>query len=188
MQTQDAHETLVRRIRTSVATELTARTRAAEVSGTRRLQPDDEAMLARHLVNEHLDRLAQDALVNGHGLLDDKTEAAIARAVFDRLFQLGRLQPLLDDDRIQNIIANGCDQVFIEYADGTKVAGPPIADTDDELIDTLREIGRRYGLSEREFNPGRPSAQPATPRRQPPVRRRVGLRPARASRSAATAS
>ena len=88
--------------------------------------------------------------------MDDSEEDELTRAVFDRLFQMGRLQPLLDDDRIQNITANGCDRVFIEYSDGSKVEGPAIAASDDELIDQIREIGRRWGLSEREFNPGRP--------------------------------
>jgi Flp pilus assembly CpaF family ATPase len=62
----------------------------------------------------------------------------------------------LDDERIVNIHANGCDVVFVEYADGTKAQVDPVASTDDELIELVREIGRRHGLSEREFNPSRP--------------------------------
>lgn len=34
--------------------------------------------------------------------------------------------------------------------------GPPIASSDAELIELLREIGRRHGLSEREFNYSQP--------------------------------
>jgi pilus assembly protein CpaF len=101
--------------------------------------------------------LAGAALAEGRAPLQPADEEALTRAVLDRLFELGRLQPLLDDDRIQNITANGCDRVFVDYADGTKMPGPPIAETDDELVELLREIGRRHGLSEREFNPGRPS-------------------------------
>jgi pilus assembly protein CpaF len=148
---------IVQRIRTTVAAELTRRSRTAEIDGGRRLSPDDERLLARQLVNAELEQLAQDAITTGTPVLSDEAEQEIARAVFDRIFQLGRLQPLLDDQRISNIIANGYDRVFLEYADGTKVPGPAIAESDDDLIDTLREIGRRYGLSEREFNPGRPS-------------------------------
>ena len=74
----------------------------------------------------------------------------------ERIFRLGRLQPLLDDERIVNIHANGCDVVYVEYADGSKERSDPIASTDAELIDLVREIGRRYGLSEREFNPSHP--------------------------------
>ena len=66
-------------------------------------------------------------------MLTEGEEHALARAVFDRIFHLGRLQPLLDDESIQNVVANGHDRVFIEYAGGLKVEGPPIADSDDEL-------------------------------------------------------
>ncbi|MGH8921926.1 MAG: CpaF family protein, partial [Actinomycetes bacterium] len=82
---------------------------------------------------------------------------AMARAVLDRIFHLGRLQPLLDDERVTNILANGADRVWADYSDGTKVAVGPIASSDAEMIELLREIGRRFGLSEREFNPARPS-------------------------------
>ena len=153
----DIDETTIAEIRTVVAGELNRRSRSVEMTGGRRLGPDDERALARQLVNAELERLAHDAIASGATVLDDAAEADISRAVFDRLFELGRLQPLLDDDRISNIIANGHDRVFIDYADGTKTTGMKIADSDDDLIDTLREIGRRYGLSEREFNPGRPS-------------------------------
>jgi len=148
---------LVQQVRTSVATELSRRARAAELGGTRRLQRDDEIALACELVSTELEELARDAIAGGGPGLEPSQEETLARAVFDHLYQFGRLQPLLDDERISNIVANGCDQVFVEYADGTKVPGPPIADTDADLIDTLREIGRRYGLSEREFNPSHPA-------------------------------
>jgi Flp pilus assembly CpaF family ATPase len=157
MMAANADADLVQQVRTSVATELTRRARAAELGGTRRLQRDDEIALARELVNTELEHLARHAIAGGTSGLDPGREEAVARAVFDHLYQFGRLQPLLDNERIQNIVANGCDQVFVEYADGTKVPGPPVADTDAELIDTLREIGRRYGLSEREFNPSHPA-------------------------------
>jgi pilus assembly protein CpaF len=150
-------EGLVRRLRASIAGELSKRAHDADRGTGRRLQSGDEELLARQLLHQHLDDLANEALDNGSEPLDEQCEQDLIEAVLARLFQLGRLQPLLDDDQIQNIIANGHDRVFLEYADGTKVQGPSIAASDDELIDTLREVGRRYGLSEREFNPSRPS-------------------------------
>lgn len=45
-------------------------------------------------------------------------EQRVAQAVFDALFRLGRLQPLVDDERVENIIIQGCDVVWLEYADG----------------------------------------------------------------------
>lgn len=157
MVSSSVDEALVGRLRTSVAAELSRRSRDAESGMGRPLQRSDEELLARQLVNQHLDGLANESLDKGIEPLGEAAEHELTQAVIARLFQLGRLQPLLDDDRIQNIIANGCDQVFLEYADGSKVQAPPIASSDDELIETLREVGRRYGLAEREFNPSHPS-------------------------------
>ena len=149
-------EGLVRRLRTVVATDLTTRAAEAQRTTGRRLDQDDQAVLARRLIDEQLERHANDCIASRQVVLTEDQEEVLARAVFDRIFQLGRLQPLIDDESITNIIANGFDQVFVEHADGTKVAGPAIASSDAEMIDLLRDIGRRYGLSEREFNPARP--------------------------------
>ena len=148
-------EGIVGDLRSTVAQELSRQVRRATEEG-RPLQRIEEELLARRILNQEFERMATEALAAGTRVLDDSEEDELTRAVFDRLFQMGRLQPLLDDERIQNITANGYDRVFIEYSDGTKVEGPAIAGSDDELIDQIREIGRRWGLSEREFNPGRP--------------------------------
>ena len=153
--TEQIDESLVRTLRAEVAEELSTSLRSLEDAG-QHLDSDDEEMLTRQLIAARLDELASTAIQAGRTVLTEGEEQALARAVFDRLFHLGRLQPLLDDESIQNVVANGHDRVFIEYAGGLKVEGPPIADSDDELIEQLREIGRRYGLSEREFNPSRP--------------------------------
>jgi Flp pilus assembly CpaF family ATPase len=145
----------VRSLRSSIAEELSATVRAMVDQG-HRLDGADEEMLTRQLIDERLERLATEAIAAGRPVMSQVEEEALARAVFDRLFHLGRLQPLLDDETIQNVVANGHDRVFVEYAGGLKVEGPPVAESDEELIDQLREIGRRYGLAEREFNPGRP--------------------------------
>ena len=153
--TEQIDESLVRTLRAEVAEELSTSLRSLEDAG-QHLDSDDEEMLTRQLIAARLDELASTAIQAGRTVLTEGEEHALARAVFDRIFHLGRLQPLLDDESIQNVVANGHDRVFIEYAGGLKVEGPPIADSDDELIEQLREIGRRYGLSEREFNPSRP--------------------------------
>ncbi|MEZ5265217.1 MAG: hypothetical protein R2755_26355 [Acidimicrobiales bacterium] len=167
-------ERLVQQVRARVGAELIEHNRTAELHGQRRLSPDDERALARQLVNRALEALAREAVTTGRPVLDDAAEQALSRAVFDRIFQLGRLQPLLDDERITNILANGHDRVFVEYADGTKLQHDRIADSDAELIDLLREIGRRYGLSEREVQPGSTVAQPAAAGWEPPLRCRLG--------------
>lgn len=150
-------EDLVLRMRAAVAAELTSRTTSSILAVGRRLDRDDQSALARDLINQQLERHAQACLAERRPVLSEDDEESLARAVFDRIFNLGRLQPLLDDERVQEILANGHDQVFIEYEDGTKVPGPPLAASQAEFIELLRDVGRRYGLSEREFNPSRPS-------------------------------
>jgi Flp pilus assembly CpaF family ATPase len=150
-------ETLVARFRAAVGHRLAERTTAAQRAGEATLDRDDQMALARRFLNDELERYAGECLAGGKDLLTEDEEEAIAQAVFDRLFELGRLQPLLDDERLTDILCNGHDEVFLVYADGRKVPGPPVASSSEELIEMLREIGRRSGLSEREFNPTRPS-------------------------------
>ena len=83
-------------------------------------------------------------------------EQQLAQAVLDALFGLGRLQALVDDERIENIDVNGCDRVWATFADGSKRLMDPVADSDDELVDLLRSAAGRFGLTERRFDTARP--------------------------------
>ena len=58
-------------------------------------------------------------------MLSAEDENELSRAVFDVLFRLNRLQRLLDDPSIENINANGCDQVWVRYADGRRSGSCP---------------------------------------------------------------
>lgn len=81
----------------------------------------------------------------------------IAQCVFDAVFRLGRLQPLVDDDRVENIFVLGSDRVRLQLVDGTRVAGPPVADSDEELIETLRFLANRSESNPRPFSESHPS-------------------------------
>lgn len=70
------------------------------------------ATLRLRTVDEQLERHAIDCLARGAPVLDPAQERLLATTVFHRIFKFGRLQPLLDDERITNIHANGCDVVF----------------------------------------------------------------------------
>lgn len=150
-------EKVIAELRGNVARQLADRKASARIADGTELDPDDEMALARSLINAELGDYARRCVRDGNPIIERDKEHEFAQAIFDRIFQLGRLQPLLDDQSIQNIIANGYDRVIIEYADGRREPGPTLAGSDDELIEMLREVGRRFGLSEREFNPSRPS-------------------------------
>ena len=151
------HRTLVRQLRQDVADRLTDRLRADEAAGRPRMGPDDQRMFGRHLISERLEEQAREQLRAGREPLSADDEIVIGQAIHDALFGLGSLQPLLEDETIENIDANGAAEVWVTRADGTKERGPPIADSDEELVDSLRMTAARVGLTERRFDVGSPS-------------------------------
>ena len=76
--------------------------------------------------------------------------------MFDSLFRLGRLQPLVDDDRIENIIITGHDHVLLELIDGSLLEGPAVADSDEDLIDFLVFLASRSEVNARGFSEAQP--------------------------------
>lgn len=76
-------------------------------------------------------------------LVPPQTQHALAAAVFDLMFRLGRLQPLVDRVDVENIIAVGHDQVYLQLTDGTRVPGPPIAGSDSDLVSLLQDLAAR---------------------------------------------
>ena len=94
-------------------------------------------------------------------------EQAAATAVFDALFGLGRLQPLVDDDRVENISITGHDNVRLELTDGTIIPAEPVADSDQDLIDFLVFLASRSEVNARPFSPAVRPAASAAGRRRP---------------------
>ena len=142
-------ETLTGRLRRRVAEDLAD-------DGATILDGDDRREFARQRAFVHMDALTA---VDGEGAGVPRSpmeEQQVAQAVLDALFGLGRLQALVDDERIENIDVNGCDGVWATYADGSKRLMDPVADSDDELVDLLRSAAGRFGLTERRFDTARP--------------------------------
>ncbi len=112
--------------------------------------------LGRAIITELLDAAADEAVTAGRSTWTRPEQAALAQAIFDSLFRLGRLQPLVDDDRVENIIILGHDRVWLELVDGTLVPGPAVADSDEELIEFIGFLASREG-SARSFSEAHPS-------------------------------
>jgi len=143
-------------LRAEVLAALSDRERELAASGHPPLGPADEQALGRQLIAEALGRRATKALRDSDVLLSATEEDDLARAAFDALFRMGRLQRLLDDPSIENINANGCDQVWVRYADGRREQVAPIASSDAELEEMLRTAAARTGIGERRFDRGSP--------------------------------
>jgi Flp pilus assembly CpaF family ATPase len=96
--------------------------------------------LAEQYTGEALDTHARQALDLGRAPLSAPAEARVARAVIDHIIGAGGLQQLLDNPDIENVHANGCDEVFIKFVGGKSEVGPPIAETDEAMIDMIRSL------------------------------------------------
>ena len=81
---------------------------------------------------------------------------ALAQAVYDQRYGLGPLSAYLRDPEVENVDVNGCDQVWISYATGERVGGPPVAESDDALIAMIRSWAARGGQTSRDFSAASP--------------------------------
>jgi Flp pilus assembly CpaF family ATPase len=142
-------------LRAEVLAALSERQQALAAAG-RPLSVADEQALGRQLIAEALERRARQAVAAGRPVMAASAEDDLARAVFDALFRLSRLQRLLDDPSIENINANGCDQVWVRYADGRREQVEPIAASDGEMEEMLRTAAARVGIGERRFDRASP--------------------------------
>ncbi|MEU3296680.1 CpaF/VirB11 family protein [Streptomyces longwoodensis] len=88
--------------------------------------------------------------------LSAEEERAVREAVFDELFRAGRLQPLLDDLNVENIIIYG-DQIRVDYADRPSRTWDPVAPTDRDLINLVNHLARMQGQGERALTPATPN-------------------------------
>lgn len=142
-------EALARAIHASVGRSLAA----VEESLTRA----ERETRGRELIRAALDAHTRQALDSGTDVLDRDAEQRVAGTVFASLFGLGAFQALLDDETVENVSVNGCDKVFVKFAGGRKETHPPVAATDEELVDMVRLIASRLGQDERRFDRASPS-------------------------------
>lgn len=84
-------------------------------------------------------------------------EQALARAVHASMFGLGPvLQPLLENELVENVEASGADDVWVEYADGRLERGPALASSDAALVELVSRVARDLSQTTREFSTARP--------------------------------
>lgn len=147
---------LVRRLREEVADTLARQRRDDAAAGNPQMSAQDERQFARAVINRVLDAHARTEIASGRTPLSPVEEEEVASGIHAALFGVGRLQPLLDDRDVENIDINGCDQVFIQYSDGREVKAPPVAESDDELVELIQVLGAYSGLTSRPFDSANP--------------------------------
>ncbi|GCD21500.1 CpaF family protein [Cellulomonas algicola] len=149
-------QALVRRLREEVADVLARQRRDDAAAGVAQMSGQDERQFARAVVNRVLDAYARAEIAAGRTPPSPVEESELASGIHAALYGVGRLQPLLDDRDVENVDINGCDNVFVQYADGREARMPPVAESDDELVELIQILGAYSGLSSRPFDSANP--------------------------------
>jgi pilus assembly protein CpaF len=147
---------LVKRLRQEVGNRLAQQRRLDAAASMPPMSGEDERQFARALIAQVLEDHARNEITAGRRPPSAEEEEELAEAVHAALFGVGRLQPLLENQEIENIDVNGCDRVFLGFADGREVMGDPVADSDEELIDLIQVLAAYSGLSSRPFDTANP--------------------------------
>jgi len=77
------------------------------------IEHDEQQALGRRIIADLLDEEAKQSASAGRGAFDRHHQSTLAQAVFDALFRLGRLQPLVDDPGVENVTILGHDDVWL---------------------------------------------------------------------------
>lgn len=102
--------------------------------------PEDRREMAKpiiaHVVSDHAE--ADTAL--GY-LWTPVLEDRYFKACYDSQFGYGRWQPLFEISDAEDISITGCDVVRVHRTDGTIERLPPVADSDGELLEQVKQMG-----------------------------------------------
>ena len=124
------------------ASELIAHELAEHLQAEGVAMPDvDRRLLGRSLVRRVVRDHAEELSSDGRALWPMALEHAYAEAVESAIFGYGRLQPLFEIPEAENIEIHGHDSVMVQFGDGRREGRPPVADSDQELVEAIRFLG-----------------------------------------------
>ncbi len=136
---------------------------ASDISDARRsrgdviVDVDEEVARAEPMIWRHLDGYAQSRAASGQAPLTIEQEEAVFRRVKAELFGLGGFEDYLFDSTVENVFVNGCDRVFVTRTGAPEPESmPPIAESDEALIELVNRWASRLGRTERRFDVANP--------------------------------
>ena len=148
---------LVRRLQAVVADTLSEEKQRREVSLEPELTGGNEEQYALSLITVTVAKHMQGLLLAGYEIPDPTYDQRLVSAIYAAMYGAGALQELLDDALVENIDINGCDEVWVTYADARgKVRGRPVAGTDEDLISIIQTLASYAGINARPFTPAHP--------------------------------
>ncbi len=149
---------LIQQLQGQVAQELNREAQRREAHGEPELSRADEQQLAITLIDQVVSDYMQRQLRDGADVpVDRSLDEQLAGGVYSAMFGAGELQELLDDERVENIDINGCDEVWVTYAgESEPVRHRALAPTDEDLIAIIQGQAAHSGINARPWTPATP--------------------------------
>lgn len=113
----------------------------------------------RKLISEAVAAEQDERVVMGRAAWRITERERLQEAIFDSVFRLGRLQPLVDNPTVENIIVMGHDRVTLQHTDGSLSAAPPVARDDEDLVRQIQFLVERQDPgtgAAKSFSPAHP--------------------------------
>lgn len=143
-------------VRAMTAEALTRWADQTESSTGRAPGVEDTRAYAEKAMRAALNAVDSAEVRSGRPALSEGEAARVVEVVRSKMFGQGSLDAVLADPAVENVVANGCDNVWLTKAGGARVRGPALADTDDELVELIRRLARTGGNTERRFDDAHP--------------------------------
>ncbi|WP_156755876.1 CpaF family protein [Actinokineospora pegani] len=143
-------------IRHEVAVELPQRV-AAEVGAVDTGSIGEvRGTIARSIADSALRTHTEAELAAGRPPVEDGTAHRIVGDIVKEFIGAGGLQRWLDDPTVETIAVNRWDDVVVHHADGRRVRVAPVASSNDELTELVRDLARS-ATHERRLDQGSPA-------------------------------
>jgi pilus assembly protein CpaF len=120
------------------------------------LTAGDRRQLTVALIQGELESWLLQQAAHGRAAPTAEVEDRLVAAVHAELDGLGRLQPLLLREDVEDIFIEGCDPVKLRLLTNELVEGPQVAATDADLVLMLQNLASRAGQTSREFSAASP--------------------------------
>jgi len=109
------------------------------------LPEDDAEVRAWALLVDLVEEENRRRVLSNDPPLSPEERTAVAQELFNQFFRIGPLQPLLDDESIEEVVVNAPDRGFVLRAGGAKEEFHPGFSSDEEVRSLLARIISRSG-------------------------------------------
>jgi pilus assembly protein CpaF len=149
---------LIQQLQARVAQQLNQEAQRREAHSERELSRSDEQQMAIALIDVAVTEHMAQLLHEGADVPTDRGyDERLASAVHSAMFGAGELSELLADTNVENIDINGCDEVWVTYADSQDaIRHRPLASTDDDLTAIIQTQAAHAGINARPWTPATP--------------------------------